>query len=353
MAVVHGASNNTIGGTTAAARNVIAGNAGNGVYISGAGTTGNLVAGDYIGTNAAGATLLATAATGSSSRVARPTNTIGGTAAAGDTIAENTLAGVAVVGVSTTRITVRGNSIFANGGLGIDLEEMESRRSRQHGHFGSQQLAELSADHSVSGGTTTTVNISFVSLPKGSYTIDFYASAEPDPSGYGQGQRYLGSLSVVTDLNGQIIPPTAFSLAAATSSGEWITATATDTAGDTSEFSMRSRTPIGLFAVPTPNSVPVWITAGPDGNMWFTEAVGNKVGRISPSGAITEFPIPGEAGSPGPCRRSRWQSLGHRSLWRQDLEDEHRGHGYRVVLDPHPGELSRADRGRPRGALVL
>src|SRR5262245_2021302 len=46
-------SNNTIGGTTAAARNVISGNDNTGI-IMGAGTTGNLVQGNFIGTNAAG-----------------------------------------------------------------------------------------------------------------------------------------------------------------------------------------------------------------------------------------------------------------------------------------------------------
>ncbi|MHB1536539.1 MAG: Vgb family protein, partial [Acidimicrobiales bacterium] len=34
------------------------------------------------------------------------------------------------------------------------------------------------------------------------------------------------------------------------------------------------------------------ITAGPDGNLWFTENGGDKVGRITPAGAITEYPLP-------------------------------------------------------------
>ena len=34
------------------------------------------------------------------------------------------------------------------------------------------------------------------------------------------------------------------------------------------------------------------ITAGPDGNLWFTEADGNKIGRITTAGVITEFPVP-------------------------------------------------------------
>jgi len=44
------------------------------------------------------------------------------------------------------------------------------------------------------------------------------------------------------------------------------------------------------FPLPSPSVVPQGITAGPDGNMWFTELAG-KIGRITPSGTITEYPI--------------------------------------------------------------
>ncbi|MGH7266700.1 MAG: virginiamycin B lyase family protein, partial [Candidatus Rokuibacteriota bacterium] len=40
------------------------------------------------------------------------------------------------------------------------------------------------------------------------------------------------------------------------------------------------------------------ITAGPDGNLWFTEAVANRIGRITPFGAITEFPVPTPGSTP-------------------------------------------------------
>src|SRR5262249_21358194 len=39
------------------------------------------------------------------------------------------------------------------------------------------------------------------------------------------------------------------------------------------------------------------ITAGPDGNVWFTEGSAANLGRITPDGVITEFPIPTIAGS--------------------------------------------------------
>jgi streptogramin lyase len=49
------------------------------------------------------------------------------------------------------------------------------------------------------------------------------------------------------------------------------------------------------FELPSPDSGqqgPFGITAGPDGNVWFTELVGNRIGRVTPSGEITEFPVP-------------------------------------------------------------
>jgi virginiamycin B lyase len=46
------------------------------------------------------------------------------------------------------------------------------------------------------------------------------------------------------------------------------------------------------FAVPTPQSQPLGITAGPDGNLWFTESSGNRIGRITTSGVTTEFVLP-------------------------------------------------------------
>ena len=50
------------------------------------------------------------------------------------------------------------------------------------------------------------------------------------------------------------------------------------------------------FPLITPHSYPAGITtgpnsivAGPDGNLWFTETFGGKIGRITPAGVITEF----------------------------------------------------------------
>jgi streptogramin lyase len=46
------------------------------------------------------------------------------------------------------------------------------------------------------------------------------------------------------------------------------------------------------FPVPSPFAFPTGITAGPDGNLWFAEsAIDGGIGRITPDGQITEFPL--------------------------------------------------------------
>ncbi|HBI46093.1 MAG TPA: hypothetical protein DDY78_25045 [Planctomycetales bacterium] len=82
-----------------AARNVISGNAGDGVLISGAGTMGNVVQGNYIGTNALGVAALTNGSSGVTVSNGAGGNTIGGTApGAGNIISGNVQGGVEVVG---------------------------------------------------------------------------------------------------------------------------------------------------------------------------------------------------------------------------------------------------------------
>ncbi len=56
--------------------------------------------------------------------------------------------------------------------------------------------------------------------------------------------------------------------------------------GIVSGFSLASS---GIF---DRNAVPLLIAHGPDGNLWFTEIYGNGVGRITPTGHATVFPLP-------------------------------------------------------------
>ncbi len=87
-----------------------------------------------------------------------------------------------------------------------------------------------------SGSTDTSISGSLNSAANTQYTVDFYANPTPDPSGYGQGQTYLGSTQVTTDANGNVTFTADLDVGNLT--GQWITATATDPNGNTSEFDM-------------------------------------------------------------------------------------------------------------------
>ena len=73
-----GATGNTVGGTTVAARNVISGNTSQGLYLHDGGTGGNIVAGNYIGLNAAGSGALPNGYAGIEIDLGAQGNTIGG-----------------------------------------------------------------------------------------------------------------------------------------------------------------------------------------------------------------------------------------------------------------------------------
>jgi streptogramin lyase len=61
-------------------------------------------------------------------------------------------------------------------------------------------------------------------------------------------------------------------------------------------------TPAGAiteFTIPPPDSGPRALAAGPDGNIWFSEYRASKIGRITPAGTITEFALPRPSSGPG------------------------------------------------------
>ena len=89
--------NNTIGGTTPAARNLIAGNVGEEVRLDGAAATGNMIRGNYIGTNASGSAVLSSSNSGVYIRKA-PGNSVIGNVVSGNT----GFAGIAICGDPTT-----------------------------------------------------------------------------------------------------------------------------------------------------------------------------------------------------------------------------------------------------------
>jgi polyhydroxybutyrate depolymerase len=49
---------------------------------------------------------------------------------------------------------------------------------------------------------------------------------------------------------------------------------------------------VRVFTLPTPDAEPFDLAAGPDGSVWFTEFRADMIGRISQSGALTQYKVP-------------------------------------------------------------
>ena len=225
-----GASNNTIGGTTQGAGNIISCNEDDGIDVGG---TGNVLQGNYIGTNPA-CTALGNTEDGVWLDDAYNT-LVGGTAAgAPNVIAYNGLRGVKV---RYTGNAILSNSIFANGSLGIDLlPEGGTPNDPGDGDTGANNLQNFPVLESVTmAGNNTVIEGALNSTPSDTFRIEFFFNTDTDASGYGEGESFLGSTQVVTDGNGDA----AFlvSLPTPVRGAPGITATATDANNNTSEFS--------------------------------------------------------------------------------------------------------------------
>ncbi len=225
-----GSANNTIGGTTPAARNVISGNGANGVRSD---YHPNTVQGNFIGTQADGVSPLGNGSNGVLINFF-DSNAIGGSASgAGNTIAFNGGAGVLVLGPLNP---VSSNAVFANAGLGIDLAgDGVTPNDPCDGDSGANNLQNTPVITSASSeGSSTTIQGTLDSAPNATFTIEFFSNAACDPSGFGEGETFIGSTTVTTD--GSCDASFAVTLPIAVPPGNFITATATDPNGNTSEF---------------------------------------------------------------------------------------------------------------------
>ena len=237
--------NNVVGGTTAEARNLVSGNGsfvgeipepfGAGIFISSGGSD-NRVEGNLIGTDATGQRSIGNI--GNGVRIVEGSNnTIGGTSSeSANVIAFNASTGVAIVQFegATTGNSIRGNSIHSNGGLGIDLRDDGPTNNDDQDPDRGPNLQQNSPvlSHFVLGSSTSVCG-DLNSIPNAAFDIDFYANSS-DTTGIGE--RFLGSGLVQTDASGNV----SFSigdLSAIEPDEQFVTATATDASGNTSEFS--------------------------------------------------------------------------------------------------------------------
>ncbi|HVR49278.1 MAG TPA: DUF4347 domain-containing protein, partial [Pseudorhodoferax sp.] len=243
--VIVSSANNTIGGTLAADRNVIAGarSTGANVNLQFATATGNRIVGNYLGTNASG-TPLGLGGEGVYIRIGATNNQVGGTAPGeGNLIAGSGLAGVAVHTDAGTGNAVLSNSIHSNGGLGIDLGATGvTANDAGDADTGANNLQNYpvltlartngSGSFEITGSINSTANTYI--------RIELFANTANDASGYGEGQTYLGFVNVLTNASGNASFST--TLSATVAAGAFISATATKSVAgygsfsDTSEF---------------------------------------------------------------------------------------------------------------------
>ena len=228
-----------IGGTSAAARNVISGNTGAGISAASGTVTNVTVQGNYIGSNAAGSAALANSGDGIDVQVGTSIS-IGGTAAgSGNLIMGNGGRGVNVRG-SSSGISILGNSITGNGNIGIDLGNdgvTVNDGAKTAGQPNLLMDTPVITSASLSGTTLTLAG--YVGSAAGQSTfassrVEFFVS-DLDASGYGEGQAYIGALTTDASGNfsGSITVPGGVTV---TSGSTKLSATATDGSNNTSEF---------------------------------------------------------------------------------------------------------------------
>jgi hypothetical protein len=214
---------NTVGGTAAGARNVISGNRGYGVLIDG---VNNKLIGNSIGT-----------ALSSSASLANQFDGVfvagGAFSNASGEIRENTIANNGGDGVEGgfNIISILSNRIYSNGGLGIERAALGVTANDPAGSRTRPPNFPVLQTSTTSFPAGTTIFGQIRQQSTSPITLQFFYSTACDPSGYGEGTSYIGSITV----NGgnptlfQFTTPSIFLRG-------YFTATATTTLG-TSEFS--------------------------------------------------------------------------------------------------------------------
>ncbi|HJQ69561.1 MAG TPA: BACON domain-containing carbohydrate-binding protein [Blastocatellia bacterium] len=242
--IIDNAITNLIGGTSPGARNVISGNR-TGLRLSGSNPTTNVavdnaVQGNFIGTDVSGTAALGNLDDGVIISFAN-SNTIGGAGVGmANIIAFNGRHGVNIV--SNSRNSVLSNSIFSNQGMGINLGFSDEATPNDpcDGDPGPNNLQNFPVINSASSAAgSTMIQGTLNSSANMTYTIEFFVNASCDGSGLGEGQSLIGSTVVTTDAGCNA----SFNVTFPVSTTGFITATATDSLGSTSEFSQCRQLP--------------------------------------------------------------------------------------------------------------
>jgi hypothetical protein len=219
---------------------VISGNQTHGILMTDPTVTGTTVSGNFIGVGSDRITSLGNTQNGVHIDSSAASNMIGGVAAgAANVVAFNGGDGVNIFTGGGTGNAIRANSIHSNGSvsshLGIDLgANGVTANDAGDGDGGPNTLQNFPVlTYASSFGGVTGIGFSLNSSASQTFTIDFYRSASCDASGNGEGQNYIGSTTSDTGPDGNTSASVSFPIM----TSEAITATATNSGGNTSEFS--------------------------------------------------------------------------------------------------------------------
>jgi CSLREA domain-containing protein len=241
-----------IGGPASSAGNLISGNSQNGVLLRGLGATRILVKNNRIGTAGDGVTPLPNGMHGIFLDQGAHDNTLGGVQPANwNTIAFNGGAGVALSASAGADNYIDPNIIHSNAGLGIDLYNdgvsLNDDGDADAGPNDGQNFPAITRAEVVAG--ILEVEGTLDSVAGKLYPLFIFASSGCDPSGYGEGARFLGETFT------QSIGGTSYQFAdeidAPVFEGEVITATASNPES-TSEFSEC----VAIVGAPSPTPSP-------------------------------------------------------------------------------------------------
>jgi hypothetical protein len=229
------AHTNTIGGPAPGEGNLISGNNTWGVFLTN--STWNLIQGNMIGTKADGVSGLGNAFHAVECESNAFNNTIGGVGSAANRIAfsRSGFAGVRIRDGATNNL-IRGNAIFSNSGLGIDLGASGvTADDACDGDTGANMLQNYPVLTQAVSGNGTGIRGTLNSKASSAFLLQFFANASCDGSGNGEGEFFLGEITVTTSSGCNTNFVATLPLAAPV--GYMVTATATDAANNTSEFS--------------------------------------------------------------------------------------------------------------------
>jgi Domain of unknown function (DUF4347)/Bacterial Ig-like domain/Putative Ig domain/RTX calcium-binding nonapeptide repeat (4 copies) len=342
VSIFDGSSGNTVGGSTPAARNVISGNGLYGIETQGGAIASNTITGNYLGTDKTGTldrgngengikildsqnqiitgnllsgngrhgilvegttslnnqiqnNLIGTAIDGITAigndrngiYILNASNTLIGGVGSGNVIQNSGINGVTVEGGTGNQI--RGNMIANNVGLGIDLGGTGvTSNDNNDGDTGANSLQNFPIITSaIFNGTNTVITGALNSTANTAFQIDIFTNTAIDPLSFGEGQTLLTTIPIAANpSNNQTFSFTV----TGDLTGQFITATATNAANNTSEFSAALNV---TTILPVTNAAPLLDNSGSpvltaiDEDVTNAANVGTKVSDLI-AGLITD-----------------------------------------------------------------